>query len=264
MLTMELFRRELLQGSSTFKADPSSRHSPYHFELNGTQKNFNSTQIHQWSTSVSSERALKSITFPENNVAHRLHLFGLSFSPSIVANGTSTGPALSVRRAKFTSRWETINGNRAQAVEVTLANLLPAHTLAPNTSITNTHNITITGAGIKTVGSGSVYRLVPGDQARVDVFVTGSRANGTANVQIADSDGRSIGSSAGWPTSPLIEKWTADAKVLSAHETPTWVRYRLPITFSNSKAVPPPPHSGTKRNSASCKPTMFYHFPQLF
>lgn len=128
-----------------------------------------------------------------------------------------------------------INGKRAQAVEVTLANLLPAHTLAPNTSITNKHDITITGTDIKTVGSGSVYRLVPGDQARFDVFVTGSRANGTANIQVADSNGRAIGSSAGWPTNPLIEKWTADAKVLSAHETPTWVRYHLPLHSPTQK-----------------------------
>ncbi|KAF9465205.1 glycoside hydrolase family 29 protein [Collybia nuda] len=196
--------------------------TPYHFELDGAQKNFNASQIYQWSTSVSSERALKTITFPPNKVNRRLHLFGLSFSPSVTGGSPPSGPSLSVRRAKFTSRWETINGKRAQAVEVTLANLLPTHTLASNTSITRKHDITITGAGIKTVGPGSVYRLVPGDQVRVDVFVTGSRANGKANIQIADSGGKMIGSSAGWPVAPLIEKWTADANVLSTHETPTW------------------------------------------
>lgn len=200
--------------------------SPYHFELNGAQKNYNASQIYQWSTSVSSEHALKSITFPVNNVKRRLHLFGLSFSPSFVlGESPPNGPTLSIRRARFTPRWETINGKRAQAVEVTLANLLPTHTLAPNTSITNKHDIVVSGAGIKTISSGSVYRLVPGDQARVDVFVTGSRVNGIAQVQVQDSKGKAIGSSTGWPTSPLIEKWTADADVLTIHETPTWVCY---------------------------------------
>ncbi|GLB37874.1 putative alpha-L-fucosidase [Lyophyllum shimeji] len=195
--------------------------TPYSFENNGASKNFNKTEIYQWSTSVLSEHALKSITFQPVNTKHRVHIFAMSLSPS-VATTKQSAPALSVRRARFTTRWEMINGVRAQAVEVTLANLLPAFTLALDTSVKSRLDVSISGAGIKTVAPASVYRLVPGDQARVDVFVTGSKANGLATVQIRDTRGRDMGTSGGWPTSSLVENWTADASVLKTHETPTW------------------------------------------
>ncbi|RDB20778.1 Alpha-L-fucosidase [Hypsizygus marmoreus] len=194
----------------------------YHFENNGMQKNFNTSQIYQWSTSVLSEHALKTITLPPMNTKHRLHVFAMSLSPSTIFENNVSSPALSVRRARFTSRWEMINGERAQAVEVTLANLLPAFLLSFGSSITSRHEITIRGAGIETLSSGFVYRLVPGDQARVDVFVIGSPNDGRASVHIQDSQGREIGSSDGWTTSSLIENWTPDPKVLSIHETPSW------------------------------------------
>jgi hypothetical protein len=108
-------------------------------------------------------------------------------------------------------------------VEVTLANLLPSHTLSHRTSITSPHHIEVVGAGIKTLSAGIVTRLVPADQARVDVFVTGVRTGGKAVVQVKDQHGRVVLRSQEWDTSPLVDKWTADAAVLDTHETPTWV-----------------------------------------
>jgi alpha-L-fucosidase len=192
--------------------------TPYHFEK--TQKNLNATNIFEWSTSVPSESPLESITFPPTATSNRMHVFGLSITPS--TTDTTSGPALAVRRARFTTRWEDIDGVRAQAVEVTLANLLPGFTLSRNTSLTTPHTIELVGAGMQTVSTGVINRLVPGDQARVDVFVTGSTANGSARVQIRDSSGNVVAMSAEFPTSPLVENYTPDQDSLSMHETPSW------------------------------------------
>ncbi|KAK0471571.1 glycoside hydrolase family 29 protein [Armillaria novae-zelandiae] len=197
--------------------------TPYHFE-NGTQKNWNSSHIFQWSSSVSSEHALQSITLPPINTAHRLHLFAMSISPSTASlpEAIDVKPALSIRRARFTSRWEDFDGVRAQAVEVTLANLLPTYTLSAETSLNSKHQLYINGAGIKTIYSGVIHRLVPGDQVTVDVFISGARENGSTNIEIRDSNARVIGVSSGWLATPMVEHWTPDAQVLGGHETPTW------------------------------------------
>ncbi|KAG6833991.1 hypothetical protein H0H93_012725, partial [Arthromyces matolae] len=148
----------------------------------------------------------------------------MTLTPSSISSiaSSASSPALSVRQARFTTRWELINGVRAQAVEVTLANLLPAYTLSLRTSIHSEVLVSIEGAGIRTVSPASVFRLVPSDQVRVDVFVTGSRSGGSATVRLRDSHGRDLGSSEGWVSSPLVSTWTPDVEVLKMHETPTW------------------------------------------
>lgn len=221
---------------------------PYHFERsnNTLVKNFNLTQIHQWSTAVPSESKLQSIAFPLNNPSHQLHLFAISYSPSVGppttpqgTQGDSKAPeseaVLSVRRVRFTTKWELTNSpsrnQRAQIVEVTLANLLPTFSLSRSTSINSNHTISIKGNGIKTVRQGNVFRLVPGDQARVDVLVMGTekmKAGERATVEVKDSRGKVVGSVGGWEVSPLVEEWTADAAVLARHEVPTWVRHKFP------------------------------------
>lgn len=206
---------------------------PYHFEANGTRINWNSTQLFQWSTSVLSESPLKSITFPGVDNTNRLHLFALAISPSISTLPASSSSdttdsenqLLSIRRTRFTSRWEIINGVKAQAVEVTISNLLRSSLgVSQNTSINSNHSISIQGPGIETVSDGVFYRLVPGDQIRVDVFVVGAKDGVKATVLVQDTQtGKTTGQSDGWESSALIESWTTDPAVLSKHETPTWV-----------------------------------------
>ncbi|KAJ3576385.1 hypothetical protein NP233_g480 [Leucocoprinus birnbaumii] len=210
----------------------------YHFEGNGTTKNFNSTQIYQWSTAIPSESKLQSITLPLNNPAHQLHLFGMAYTPSApppnVTTSSSSAKALpeteaviAVRRARFTTKWEILpssksNKEKAQTVEVTLANILPTNTLSPSTSIISNHTISITGGGIATVRPGSIVRLVPGDQVRVDVLVTGSTKGRNATVEVRDKNGKVVGRSPGWAVSELVKTWTPDREVLERHEVPTW------------------------------------------
>ncbi|KAF8177465.1 glycoside hydrolase family 29 protein [Mycena galopus ATCC 62051] len=214
--------------------------TPYSFIANGTGKNFNSSQIYQWSTGIPSEQPLVSITLPPVNTAHRLHLFAMAVSPSapiapIVdeatnATNANASPALAIRRARFTTRWDTVNGVRAQAVQVALDNMLPSAAFATSSnagstalSITSPHTIELTGSRLTTLARGVVNRLVPGDQARVDVFVANNAAeNETATVVVRNSQGQIVLSSDGWAVAPLVETWTAEKEVLERHETPTW------------------------------------------
>ncbi|KAJ7609992.1 glycoside hydrolase family 29 protein [Mycena polygramma] len=213
--------------------------TPYSFTANGTQKNFNSSQIYQWSSAIPSEQPLVSVTLPPVNTAHRLHLFAMAVTPSANVSLTAppaSKPALAIRRARFTTRWDTVVGvnGRAQAVEVTLANLLPSAVLASANStspsafaITSPHTIELTGPGLRTPSSGRgvVNRLMPGDQVRVDVFVenvnSGAEA-ANATVIVRDAQGRVVLSSPGWAVAPLVETWTAEKEVLERHETPSW------------------------------------------
>ncbi|KAF5349105.1 hypothetical protein D9756_009517 [Leucocoprinus leucothites] len=204
----------------------------YHFENNGTTKNLNVTQIYQWSTAIQSEARLESITLPLNNPAHRLHLFGMAYTPSAAPPNTTSSSnttaeseaVISVRRARFTTKWELLptSNDKAQVVEVTLANLLPTNSLSASTSLVSNHTISVTGDGISTVRPGSIVRLVPGDQVRVDVLVTGSTEGKNATVEVRNANGDLVGSSPGWQGEGLVENWTADREVLDRHEAPTW------------------------------------------
>lgn len=133
-------------------------------------------------------------------------------------------PQLSVRSAKFSTRWEDVDGQRAQAVAITLSNILPgSYATSLNATIDSRYEISVSGEGIFTIEPGVVYRLVPADQTRVDVLVLNNN-NGTGNamVTIKDESGNIVGTSEGWSIVPLRTEWTADADVLTTHETPTW------------------------------------------
>ncbi|KAG0703338.1 glycoside hydrolase family 29 protein [Suillus ampliporus] len=198
--------------------------TPYHFENYSSDKNWNSSQIFQLSLSVPSRVPLESITFPETaSTSDRLHIFALSITPSLEPTSDLLMPQLSVRSAQFSTRWEDVNGQRAQAVAITLANLLPgSYAPSSNTSIDSQYEISVSGEGVSTVMPGLVYRLVPADQARVDVLVLNDNGTGNATITIKDESGNVVGTSDGWPIVPLRTEWTADADVLATHETPTW------------------------------------------
>ncbi|KAI9573235.1 hypothetical protein HD554DRAFT_1159693 [Boletus coccyginus] len=49
-----------------------------------------------------------------------------------------------------------------------------------------------------------------------------TRAPGMRQSVVKDSHGNVIGTSSGWPITLLRQTWTADERVLSTHEPPTW------------------------------------------
>jgi alpha-L-fucosidase len=159
-------------------------------------------------------------------------LFGLSLTPAI-NNNTTPSPVVAVRRAKFSQRWQVVNGKRAQVVEIALSNILPMSAHSVNTSLNSRYEISIAGRGIQTITSGSVHRLAPGDQVHFDVLVTGTKDGGEAAVVIKDVEtGKVIGESTGWVTSALIKEWKeAD---LDKHESPAWV---LKIIFQHAELL---------------------------
>jgi alpha-L-fucosidase len=175
--------------------------------------------------SVSSRVPLRSITLPQTaNAGNRLHIFAISITPSVVPSAAPTGPELSIQSVQFSTRWEEVNGQRAQAVAITLANLLPGNLASsPYTSVQSKYEVEVTGEGVTTVSPGVVYRLVAADQARFDVLVLNNNGIGNATISIKDLDGNVIGTSSGWPITPLRQSWTADESVLSTHEPPNWV-----------------------------------------
>lgn len=130
---------------------------------------------------------------------------------------------MSIRSTRFTSRWEDLGELRAQAVEVTLANLAPTSSFN-SASLTSPITVDIVGFGLSTVKPGVINRIVASDQVRVDVLVSGAAvSSGDATVRIKGVDGVVLSESRGWPVTPLRQHWTPDAESLSFHETPTWV-----------------------------------------
>ncbi|KAG6332762.1 hypothetical protein ID866_6327 [Astraeus odoratus] len=198
--------------------------TPFHFTEYGASKNMNTTHIYQLSLSVPSRAPLRSVKLPETaDHYNRLHIFALTLTPCVVPRSELTGPAISIRNARFTTRWDDVDGKRAQAVEITVANMLPAKFAASElASISSKYSIEVTGPGLKTVSPGHIYRFVPADQARVDVLVFNKVGTGKATVRITDSQGNVVGVSKGWSISPLREHWIPDGSVLATHETPTW------------------------------------------
>ena len=99
---------------------------------------------------------------------------------------------------QFSTRWEEVDGQRAQAVAITLANLLPGSLASsPNTSIQSKYEVDVTGEGVTTVIPGTVYRLVAADQARFDVLALNDNGTGNATVSIKDSGGNIVATSSG-------------------------------------------------------------------
>ncbi|KAG9312282.1 glycoside hydrolase family 29 protein [Chiua virens] len=197
---------------------------PYHFDDHGASTNWNTSSIFQYSVSVPSRVPLKSITLPQTgNDPNRLHVFAISVTPSIVPSTAPKGHELSIRDVHFSTRWENIDGQRAQAVAITLANLLPAFlSSSPDTSIHSKYELEITGEGVTTVTPGMIHRLVAADQVRFDVMVLNDNGTGNATVRIKDAHGNVVGISSGWPITPLRKTWTAEESVLATHEPPNW------------------------------------------
>ena len=193
---------------------------------------------------------LESITLPQTaNATNRLHIFAISITPSVVPSAAPTGPELSIRTVQFSTRWEEVDGQRAQAVAITLANLLPGNLASsPDTSIHGKYEVEVTGKGVRTVSPGVVYRLVAADQARFDVLVLNNNGTGNATVSIKDSDGNVVWTSSGWPITPLRQTWTVDENVLSTHEPPNWVGCFSPLGDCVDSCV-----SGLKENMEYCE-----------
>ncbi|KAG8706494.1 hypothetical protein FRC11_008185, partial [Ceratobasidium sp. 423] len=261
--------------------------TPYHDTPNG--RNYNITQMHHWSSTVSSSSPMKAIRFPPPSNQNRLHVFAISLVPAYAPDDDLNGspPAVSVKNVRLTTL-KTEEGDFV--VEVTLANL---RTLATSecsfasehgsashlhghrpprrphpdgdqqvvlgkgseartcgyehytsSVLTGPHEIIVRSidgqVGIRTVTPGKVFRLMPGDDARIDVGVTfdldsqrlsSPKQSLEVEVIILSLETSSpIVRSTGWDldldNADVLKKdgefWKPTVASLSRHETPRW------------------------------------------
>jgi len=194
--------------------------------------NHNVTQIYEWSSPVQSEQRLRSITFPHTKDSwNRLHIFGISLTPALLSpSSNSTKPLLAVRRVRSTTRWELLpqSHDRAQVLEITIANLLASTSSVIQSWLTTPHVVEIVSPLFDTVQAATIHRLAPSDEVRVEVLVVKKKnvqegASGTANVEIRDHLGDLVGLSRHWSVSVMQTRWEESTSSLSLHETPKWV-----------------------------------------
>ncbi|CAE6405806.1 unnamed protein product [Rhizoctonia solani] len=193
--------------------------TPYHNTPDG--HNYNITQMHHWSSTVSSFSPLKAIRFPPTSEINRLHVFAISLVPAYPSDDDldTSPPAISIKNVRLTTL-KTDQGD--SIVEVTLANLraLGASNYAfasergsathlrshrpprrphpekdqqtvlgkqPETQarsyehytssvLTGPHEVIVRSVNsqidVRTVTPGKIFRLMPGDDTRVDIGVT--------------------------------------------------------------------------------------------
>ena len=89
-------------------------------------------------------------------------------------------------------------------------------------TVNEAYTVEVSGRGVTTVAPAVFYRLVPADQVNLDVLVTGGSSGQTATVTVKNAAGDVVGTSVGWPVTPLRTSWTPEVDVLTTHETPTW------------------------------------------
>ncbi|TQN64672.1 Tissue alpha-L-fucosidase, partial [Colletotrichum shisoi] len=177
---------------------------PSRFTPDGSD--FNTSHIFERTTALPAGKRLRSITLPAKNNATegRLHVFAVSL--------WRQGPAVGVQSVRPTQKWL---GNETQVVEVTVNNAgsecVTGHGL----------NVTVSGAGFRTVSPGHLRRLCPGDQKVVVVGVEGA-SDGPVSATVGIDDGAARKAVPVDGVDMGLTEWTADAGSLSKHESPGW------------------------------------------
>ncbi|PVF93523.1 glycoside hydrolase [Serendipita vermifera] len=219
---------------------------PYHEGPKGT--NYNVTQIHHWSTPIHSYSHLRHIRLPETRDFNRLHIFAISLVPAYapVLGSTSSDsqgssqnvdhytPSLTVKNLRLTTRHVEDGPQQGdRVVEVTLSNMLAYSrdtNLLEGGFITGRYSIHITGPGVVTTLPGKITRLMPGDDARLDVGVTISQSTSKSlasipvHVEIRREKDPLVIRSEEWKMDILPEEYEATSESLARHETPSWWR----------------------------------------
>ncbi|CAE6364822.1 unnamed protein product [Rhizoctonia solani] len=235
--------------------------TPYHNTPDG--RNYNITQMHHWSSTVSSSSPLKAIRFPPISERNRLHVFAITLVPAYPFDDDliAPSPAISVKNVRLTT---LKNGQGDSIVEVTLANLraltgsgfafasehgssahLHGHRSPrrphpdqnqqilgnqpeteardyqhyTSTILTGPHEVIVRSVnghiGVRTVTPGKVFRLMPGDDTRIDIGVTfDSASHGIFHSAMNRLE--TIATTLGLPVSVL--RWFSSPKLYSEVE----------------------------------------------
>lgn len=171
-----------------------------------------------------------SFQLPPPNERNCLHVFAASYIPSETTGGdVSLESKVKVSNVHSTRRWDTVDGQRGQVIEVTINNPF-SPTLHPDSSSWASHpfSISLHGSDIKTLRTGKLARLMPGDKMTVEVLVIPSGTNPSfANAEIRlSSEGHTWSAEAiaieGSDVVTDWTKWTEAVDDLEQHSTPSW------------------------------------------
>ncbi|KAG8928894.1 hypothetical protein FRC01_005210 [Tulasnella sp. 417] len=154
--------------------------TPYHYRHDGT-KNHNLTMIYHWSAGTRSQSPVVSISLPQAHWPNHFHLFSLSLVPSHTNPRDHKRPPkiplISIRRQTVTTKWRTIDGVKAYAIELSVVNPLPSRYTRHEGQddghlwIKGPFYFELEGDDMRTVQPGMVARIMPGDEAKVKVWV---------------------------------------------------------------------------------------------
>ncbi|BCJ31310.1 alpha-L-fucosidase [Actinocatenispora sera] len=139
-----------------------------------------------------------------------LHVFALSMQP------VTAGRAVAVRAAASTTLW--LGTGRSQVVAVTVANL-------GSEPVTAAHQLTVrvVADGVHTTAPARIARLLPGEQARVQVGIrspglpAGTKVDGTVEVT-----GQGVSAQRDVTLTAGIPRYRGTEASLSTHQAPDW------------------------------------------
>lgn len=217
--------------------------SPFTWTPEG--KDWNTSQIFEFTGSLDPTKTLAAVQLPlaNNATVGRVHVFSMSVWESESAD------SVQVQSVRPTQKWTAAG---SQVVEVTINNI--------GTDCVTGSGLTVSleGAGVSTVEKGSLKRLCPGDQKRVDVGVTGD-ANATT-IAVALS-GTSINQTTSFSNLDFgFENFTTDLTSLGKHESPQWfddAKYGIMIHCTSGLKTP----FGTMGGEVVCLALLFGRVP---
>lgn len=176
-------------------------------------RDWNTSQIFEFTGYLDPTKALTAVRLPvaDNATVGRIHVFSMSLVVGHSPAAAGDGAAVEVQSVRPTQKW-TEAGN--QIVEVTVNN-------AGSECVSGSGLIvSLEGLGVSTAETGSVKRLCPGDQRRVNVGVSGSANSTTVTATLS---GASSNQTASFPGVNIgFETFTADLDSLASHESPEW------------------------------------------
>lgn len=155
-------------------------------------------------------------------------------------------PLISIRRQTVTTKWRTIDGVKAYAIELSVVNPLPSrYTRHENQDdgrlwIKGPFYFELEGEGVRTVQPGMVARIMPGDEAKVKVWVEvidlkgkpeRGAARSLATVIVRDTKGREVHRFGRYDLG--FEKEGGLARKLEENtlDTPEWVWLMIPTIW---------------------------------
>lgn len=212
--------------------------SPFQYDSAG-EKVFNASHIFHIPIGmphIAGGRKVAAIQLPGPNEWNTLHVFAMSYVP--VGEGNQLSDKIKPSYVRATRRWEAIHGVQYQVVEIALAN---PQSVSEHDNwkawVGHPAEVTLTGYGLRTVQSGKIARLMPGDEMVVEVLVTPT-SDGTewedAQVVIELIREHSRGKSRKEVTtrsSVVVEgskivhdfaAWAEDTKDIEEHTSPRW------------------------------------------